>query len=587
MKKKNFLYMAAAATALTFAACSSEDVVEAPGPNVITPEMATSYANVKIALSSNLGTRAFGSDDTNFDLGTEAEAAVKSLTLVFIDESGEIVGTGTADEFTSSTDRTTTSTDQSISDIYQQAIIKVSLNPGSAVPTKMYAYVNAGENVNGNTTATTESLGDLTNGLVMTNAGYFSGSNYKIAVDINAEDQLYSTAAEAAAEGVNVVEIFVERLAAKVALSLKDEISEAEKTAEIVLYDVNDNPYKIVYDPWSWATTGLADKTYLLKQPWTESLTWANATNRSYWATGVYYGTPYAKYTTESPLTYRSANQIISINSDLAHKFNATAANDYVMEHTFGDAAKNGDSFDPVMTSTSAIVVGQYKVVALDENGDASNFEGDGDGEYDFYVALRGAEDGKPSYTIYSKEDLVKYLYKRNGIKMAVTSGASAEETWETTNILDYLDAVKNEGTGKYELKKVSGKTLYSGENFDTPVADESITATSNAKHYRNGWAYFFVPIKHNYTDEATVGSYGVVRNHSYKLTVNKIVGLGAPLDEGKIGEDPKNTDPDDPDPNDPGENPVDPDPDDLKDAYINATLKVLSWHVIGQNVDL
>ena len=77
------------------------------------------------------------------------------------------------------------------------------------------------------------------------------------------------------------------------------------------------------------------------------------------------------------------------------------------------------------------------------------------------------------------------------------------------------------------------------------------------------------------------VGEYGIVRNHSYVMTINSINGLGAPLDESKIGPDPENPTDDDP------EEPIVPDPDDLKDAYIHAALKVLSWHVVSQGVDL
>ena len=168
MKKNYFFSFAAAALSLSFAACSQDDLTS--NADVITPEMETSYAKVKISMGSIFGTRAFNKE--SFDRGTEKEAAVKSLMLVLYDDEDKVVGTGTAGEFKmSEEDNRTEGTAESVSDAYQSTIVKFKLNVGDNKPTKLLAYVNT-TSTDERTAA--EAIGNVNDGFVMTNSGYYA-----------------------------------------------------------------------------------------------------------------------------------------------------------------------------------------------------------------------------------------------------------------------------------------------------------------------------------------------------------------------------------------------------------------------------
>lgn len=93
---------------------------------------------------------------------------------------------------------------------------------------------------------------------------------------------------------------------------------------------------------------------------------------------------------------------------------------------------------------------------------------------------------------------------------------------------------------------------------------------------FQTGKAYFNVPLKHiwglgsssNAFDPKTVklGDYGVVRNHIYDLTINKIEGLGTGI--GEIDQ------------------PIVP-PTENENYYINTRLRILKWRLVNQSVDL
>lgn len=118
----------------------------------------------------------------------------------------------------------------------------------------------------------------------------------------------------------------------------------------------------------------------------------------------------------------------------------------------------------------------------------------------------------------------------------------------------------KNEETGKYES---ANKDL-----------DEAVRLTT-VQHFSEGKMYYAIPIEHmvaidkddkNVTKQFSIGSYGVVRNHWYKVNVSAINKPGTPVD-------------------DPTEEIV-PNDDPKEVAYIAFQIVVIPWHVINQNVE-
>ena len=96
------------------------------------------------------------------------------------------------------------------------------------------------------------------------------------------------------------------------------------------------------------------------------------------------------------------------------------------------------------------------------------------------------------------------------------------------------------------------------------------------ADYYKNGMMYYCVPIEHlrggkvTYNDDLSVkvdeADYGVVRNHHYVLSINKIQNLGTAVynpDEQIV--------------------PVVESPT----YYVGAKVNILSWKVVNQSVEL
>lgn len=642
-KTKLFLLASAGIMTLAGASCSSDNI-----PGNETPEVnltGKSYAKVAISMGGNFETRAFGADDQEFDKGTKNESAIKNLMLMIYGEDGTLYGYGTTMNdinLTDNTDNNEVSHDAS-------QIAEITVISPEVTPSSLLAYVNI-DITDAETlkealgaSRTSEALkailpsGQIVseNGLVMTNTGYYDNNNYVVATEISSENifEKLSEASEAKA-----VDIYVERVAAK--LTVKTELEETIPAYKI--YDVDGNEYKLAFDVDNakWAASALNPSTYVFKKKYDKNLNWFNeskGTHRSYWAEGTLYEKYYDDYVgTNRILDYYSANDLLNTNASYKDKGlgkgkelvpkKATRDNQnavYLPEHTFGENAKFDGKYEPILTASSALIIGQYKLskVAGSSTGEAmggtaakpgasgtltenkDKFAGSKEGEFDFYLALNGTsgtgEDAVKTYVAYSKEDLIKRLYNNSKLsKVDVYVGPNEQLKLDAEKATKVFDLYKTE-TNQYKLKvgKVASSpntkpqtvTLYQKDKegkfiamSESDIAD-GLTGVSNAKHYLNGWAYFWVPIQH-YDKADNIdkeGYYGVVRNHSYNLKITEIRGLAAGLDEDMIGEDPTNPDPKDPDV------PIIPNPDEVKEMYINAELHVMSWHNVDQNVKL
>ena len=581
--KKFFLYAAAAVLSLSFAACSSDDDLSSGGGKTITADQVSSYAKLAVAMpKAGVGSRGF--TDGGFQFGTAGENKISDIKLVLYSEDGLVVGTGVP---VSDYKQDTPNGSNTNIALEEDVVFHLTLEEGAPEPAKVVAFVNL---FNGEdevpapydkATLDQLSAGDLkldkfidpTNGFAMTNSGYYKGDDYVFAADLDANNMFSNQAAATGAE--KAATIYVERVAAKVQIIAADDLGSDSKSTVtgFNITDISCNKVTLQYDidNLKWGATGLAKSAYTIKKQFDDakenlSTDWDNfnsASNfRSYWAEGVNYTTPYNggyldaetnEVGDDNPLTYITIKNVTKNASDTA----------YVAEQTYDYAeAAKGNLFNPVIPSTSVIVISEYKV-----KGSSYNFE---DGFYLLYT-------GPQTFTIYTKSQLAGYLLSRNGIaEVTVNDGSDTYKTDEENANFKFTDyvTVKADADGKYYISEISNLKA-NGEALDA----SSLTKTTNARYYSEAKSYFYVPIEHNgkYDDEVEAeGTYGVVRNHSYVLTINKITGLGAPLDGDESGEN----DPENP-------KPIVPDPDDLTDAYINASLNVLGWHGVTQDVNL
>lgn len=131
------------------------------------------------------------------------------------------------------------------------------------------------------------------------------------------------------------------------------------------------------------------------------------------------------------------------------------------------------------------------------------------------------------------------------------------------------------DGLKSYEVRPVlkAGVKVYK-KNSDGSFAitdsnDELNTslAESPVQVRMDGMTYYYTPIRHLAQNKTEMGYYGVVRNHSYRITINTMSGFGTPVynpDEVIDPVIPKDT-----------------------ETYLAARINVLSWRVVPSSVDL
>ena len=156
---------------------------------------------------------------------------------------------------------------------------------------------------------------------------------------------------------------------------------------------------------------------------------------------------------------------------------------------------------------------------------------------------------------------------------------------------LYYLDNGEYKGIGMADIKAVEGGEAPEGadvkafevffqlsddalakEWFTLSHAEGYVAATDEAINarlaqvepallYKDGMTYYYTDIKH-LGGAGSASEYGVVRNHVYKVTISKVSGLGTPVFDSDIDFDTP-------------ERPVD------VNSYVAAEVRILSWKVV------
>lgn len=213
---------------------------------------------------------------------------------------------------------------------------------------------------------------------------------------------------------------------------------------------------------------------------------------------------------------------------------------------------------------------------------------------------------------LYRKTDFLAYVLDnlniQNKLNYYKLVNTTTSEDGVTTNNYEQLNAEElaldfelKEGAGtgviyvtsnlevsddKYYVKSEDGKhyeeVAWTEEAISTLKDNLAKFYNANSEQsianaYEGGKMFYTVPVEHLVeinNDGLVEGNYGVVRNHWYHITVNKIASIGHGVFKPGTGEET-------------GE-PLIPE-DDPKDPtyYLGATINVLSWKVVNQNVNL
>ena len=546
MKLSGFLVGTLACT--LFAACSNE---ENSAINSGQEEGQLSYVAVNIVNANPTGSRVDGGEYEN---GEGPENAITKARFYLFNASGNpyTVTTNDAPGAVAATNYVdiTTLEDQGKDEPNVESIKKgvlVFKGTTTELPTSIVAVLNPPATLTGS-----KSLSDLqtaiadyssTTSFVMSNSVYASEGTKVVATDIVGKVAQSQPDAEA-----NPVDIYVERVLAKVRVTF----SNADKENQ---YKVSEDGEPAVYAKiLGWAVTRTADKSNLLKDidpAWddmTLGFTWNDEPfHRSYWA----------KTPATVTLEKKSQDEIINDQKPTTPE-GATniSVPRYCQENTKADE------------HTEVVVVAQLVNKEGKPNPIYKYFGEEHDSEEDI-LTLIANKYNNVYYTRTGGEEGTEYEYKSfikpDNIHFEATTPETGGEDYEAIAQLDddALDGV----TIYIENPEYNGENEKYIELTNAEATINEELAKNPAQIAKEGYVYYYTPIKHLGTTTGSTGEYGVVRNHIYDVTITDIKGYGTPI--------------------------FDPDKDidtthpSNEEVYIAASINVLSWRVVSSNVTL
>ena len=554
-------FLALAMIAMLFTACKPDPQPEGgEGSGTNNGNAEGSYIAISIA-ADNMD-RGFDDGSETFEDGLADENVVKSVNVFFFRNGNsfiinEAIGKNFQEvSFDFSMEGNNTNNIEEISN----SVLVINEHQGE-LPNQMVVVLNWIPTVPTKNTYTLAELQaaltnhintiDGTNCFVMSNAVYKDAAG-----DVYATPLAITDFKETATEATNnPVQVYVERVAAKVRVTTNGDIDDDQDPANdghtFELLNAEGNEYTVkvggvetqVYAKITgWELYNDYQESYLLKN--IEGLPayndefngfwWNSPSNhRSYWAISptvsnetLNYnsitGYPNQKYcgeNTNSPLNVDGVNK--TLRTQVVLKAELQQANGQAIEI----ARWHGNDYigkEKLIIAVTNTLVNTY--YTRTEDGENSTQEKpvyiyNPITTNDLQTVVGSTTLGEKEYVVYVQlKDNSKTWYKRNGSDFAVIS-------------CDDLNT---------ELKGIIGEALL----------------------YEGGKTYYFTDIKH------LGNTYGVVRNHIYDININSIKGLGTPVVSG---------------------NPVIVTPEVPEDnaTYVAAQINILSWRLITNNVDL
>lgn len=565
----------------TLSACSNDELGIIPNdtPNVFTGDEA--YINVRLADAGSL-TRA---TEGEFEYGTN-EQSVKNAYFYFYDADGVFVTQG--DVWTGGTPSTTTPVGN-IEFAGNNIVVLKGLDKKN-YPKYMVAVLNKPNGfVYGNTLdemqtvladnnaegiyfpETTNSV--TTNYFTMSTTSYTDTNREKYFVAEVKEEHFSLEPMTDASAITNTVTVYVERLAAKVTLNVSDELEKDENGRYPIKVTVagEDNSAEsgniasedLYVELLGWKLNATAKNSFMVKNidpTWTDNdlgFTWNRAVNyRSHWGKSFNYGL--SGY--PENVAGVSANSQYLNYVDLETGLTALETSTYCAENT---------NTNTIITANfpSAVTSILLKAKICDVSGNALDL-----------VRYSGVLFKQDSFLEY----VLSVLKTKNQLDVWYEDGQDDMGNTKYTQIGKEYVKLENVGDGKVKVifTNEHGTSLYTGNGSN--YSDEIIAtlnnnlaaASTDAIAYNGGLMYYNIPIEHLNNDEVVENGtipeakYGVVRNHHYVVTIDKLENIG----KGIFDENEKNVPGDDPD-------------DDT--YYVGAKINILSWKIVSQNVNL
>lgn len=600
MKKFTMLSsVLASALMLTVASCSSEDVAGGDSQNGkgTTSFLAVNIENVGSAPASRSYEQGKDNKGTYED-GTEAESTINKVRFYFFNGDGTpyllVNKDATNEQSVNYLDQTVIKTDGKDNDhtaeIKTKAVLVLN-GETKAIPASVIAVINP--DVLDNTTlqsgtmplselrtsATGSKFHDDTNGFVMSNSVYESAGQDVCSTPV--ANHVFATSDAALKQPVD---IYVERVNAKVNAKIDATYQrDGESTPawtetegkyqievgniEVTTYatgNTNATPTKTKYPVYAvvqgWQLADANGKAEVCKQintswyagqlgisPWTTS-----DYHRCFWSKSVPF-TSGAQGEVNQPVNPKFEDIKLSLSGD----FSTTPV--YTLPNTPTEVIANPTT--SLNTLTKLIVAA--KLVYKDKNGEyhpaqVCQYRG---------LTYLGEEAVKKQivggFARYFKKtttesgDVYKSIEASDIAFKTVVPGSP-----ESSGVKNYeVVATLASTVGDLYVKNGETWTIASKDDINAALAKETAQVRST-----DGATYYYTPIKH-LGEAGKLGEYGIVRNHSYQVTIQNIKGFGTPV------YDPKKE--------------IDPMIPSDENTYLAASIKVLSWRVVSSKVNL
>lgn len=620
MKKQFKKFSVLFAAVALMASCSNDE----PNPGNNVPENVKgmdAYLRVNIQDAGDILGRANDPDNNNtgdaangdYEFGTADEHAVENAKFYFYTADKVFVQEGTLTKFKGSGP----AADQDNIEYFGQNVLVLKGLTTNTTPTYMVTVLNAPADFEPGATLddTRAALSSIKNGnkFVMSTTSFVDskftdeyGTNKLTTNDFHTQaagtvtpDNIFDTNPD-----IPAVDVYVERLAAKV--EVKYNATGVNEDGYVAInIPVAGNPNNVgdematlstVYIKLSnWGLNATAKESYMIKniagleEPFAN---WNSAERkRSFWGKSVLWG---QDLTTDNAnfISYADAkgefgkgveycaentNEVTKIASgaqtltgNLTHVlFTAT-----VYEQ---DAEGNYVELDMVRYNGSLYKKAWFKDVVLTY---LNTF-----GKLNYYKYVGDTEIKDEAGNVTGPKKNYKQL---SADELKLDFALTQDEENKGTGMIQVVTTIKPEDNVAYFIKGTNdkGEETYTAATFDQTAIDALNTALASfdnrdgniavANAYEKGAMYYAIPIEHllkraSSGTDIVEGNYGVVRNHWYTVTVDKILRLGTGVFQpGEGGElIIPSTKPEDP------------------TYYLGARINILSWKIVHQNVDL
>lgn len=513
-------------------------------------ELETSYIAVSLK-SDSMDTR---SDNDDYDRGIPEERAVKNAYIFFFQNGQPFTVTDNGSEITPNGAKNYLKVNLSgenpdmpnVSDIKNNVLVL--RNYKGEYPDQIVAVLNWEPQAYIYTLSdirrVVTSVGNDTNGYVMSNSVYVDSAGQMVDAVAITEANIGKSAEEAEE---NPVSIYVERIGAKVVLT-------TDKTDNLYSVGKNIEGKDIYAKILNWELYNDHEKSYLLKNidgykdwggedfgfsQWNDAV-WF----RSYWANSLYLITPFP-------------NNSFSWDDDVKNHRPGENSRTYCGENT--KQVDDRNYTNPIDIRTKVIV----KARLVESDGttpvEVTNWYGhDYLGEETLLEQV--ANSLKLSY-YYSVDNGITFIGMKPEDIKCVARNPEEENAYEVYFQLN--DDPINNATVKTWYKYSNGQYV---KYDDIESLNSELSIVQPALVYKSGMTYYYTDIKH-LGKSGTPTEYGVVRNHVYKINITSINGYGTPYYDGDI----KYLKPEKP-----------------KDivTFVAAQIHILSWRVVSDGYD-